>query len=134
LTWDTGLVPFQYEIEGVPTVAVITAEGAVTLQEWESAMARLISDPAFGNDTPILLDARNVEALPDAGGPAVIAIRWRALVPRSRGAIVTDSDVAYAAACQVQSITDGRVRAFRERQPALDWLLIGRQPCEERKP
>jgi hypothetical protein len=61
--------------------------------------------------------------LPLPGEPAIAAIRWRAMAPKSRGAILAAGEAEYAAASQVEQIASGRIRAFTDRAAAMAWLL-----------
>jgi hypothetical protein len=116
-------VPFDYEIVGNPPLAILRGVGPVQLEMWEATMQRLVADPRFTEGLPILVDVTEVGNLPLPGEAAIAAIRWRAMAPKSRGAILATGEVEYAVASQVEQITSGRIRAFTDRAAAMAWLL-----------
>ena len=116
-------MPFDHEIAGDPPVVIIRGVGTVDLEMWQTAMQRVVADPLFSEGTPILVDVTEVGNLPQPGEAAIAAIRWRALAPRSRGAIVATHEAEYAAAREVEHITGGRIRAFLDVAAAMAWLL-----------
>jgi hypothetical protein len=115
-------VPFTYSISEHPPLAVVRAEGEVDMAGWNAVMSEVVHHPQFSSRMPILLDARQVAHPPAPGEAAIIAIRWRALAPRSRGAIVTTGGGELEAARQVEEITDHRLRAFTDLDAAREWL------------
>jgi hypothetical protein len=117
-------MPFAVSFLADPQLCLVRGHGPVDLAMWEEAMQQLVADPQFTEGLPILLDVSAATNSPTMGEAAVAAIRWRALAPRSRGAIVTAHELDFDAAQQVERITDRRVRAFRDRDAAIAWLTL----------
>ena len=116
-------MPFEYEIAGDPPVVIIRGVGVVDLEMWQATMQRVLADARFSEGLPILVDVTQVGSPPKPGEAAIAAIRWRAMTPKSRGAIVAARETEYAAARQVEHITGGRIRAFTDVASAMAWLL-----------
>jgi hypothetical protein len=117
-------MPFAVSFLADPQLCLVRGHGPVDLAMWEEAMQQLVADPQFTQGLPILLDVSAATSSATTGEAAVAAIRWRALAPRSRGAIVTAHELDFDAAQQVERITDRRVRAFRDRDAAIAWLTL----------
>ena len=113
-------MPFAYAI--VDDLAVVHGYGRMDFATWHEVMRQVVDDPRFTDGMPILLDASEVANAPQPGEGAMIAIRWRALAPKSRGAILTAGAAELAVAQQIEGITDQRLRAFTGREAALAWL------------
>jgi hypothetical protein len=117
-------MPFAVSFLADPRLCIVRGHGVVDLATWEEAMHQLVADPQFTPGLPILLDVTETTNPPTIGEAAVAAIRWRALAPKSRGAILTAHELDFDAARQVERITDRRVRAFEDRAAAIAWLML----------
>jgi hypothetical protein len=116
-------VPFHYEIVPKPPHVILRGVGSVDVDMWQTTMQHVVADPRFSQGLPILLDLTEVVNAPQPGDAAIAAIRWRAMAPKSRGAILTAGETEFAVAREVEAITGGRIRAFDDRDAALTWLV-----------
>ncbi len=116
-------MPFTYSFaKRFSRLVHLRARGDSSVVHWATAMRYIIADGAFRQTTPILLDVTDALGKPTLEETIVIAQIWRLLTPRSPGAIVAPDEDKLRIARQIEQLSDGRVRAFKDLQAAVEWL------------
>ena len=116
-------MPFTYSFaRTLSRFVVLRASGDASLVLWAEAMRHVIANRAVRHTTPILLDVTDALGSPTAEEILMLAQTWRLMAPRSRGAIVAPEGDKLRVAKRIEQLSEGRVRAFVDRQAALDWL------------
>jgi hypothetical protein len=93
----------------------------VTADMWHALLQEVSSDPSFTADTPVVID---LTAATTPLGPLQesMANDWLALLPASRGALITGEGEPLAVAGAIETMTGRRLRAFTDAAVALEWL------------
>lgn len=119
-------MPITYTIDHAQRFVLITATGAVTVDELVAMQARIGSDPAFSPDVSGLTDLRETLPLPAMG---VDMRRLAHTTPFGIGAkrgILASGDVNFGLSRMLEVFATGKhdVRVFRDADAAYAWLGV----------
>ena len=129
-------VPVSYTISTEEKLVSVTASGVVTREDMDQLRAQLLSDPQICPGTQLLLEASNVDSRLTFADLQVIAGRLDGIFSRGIGkvAVVADSRYAYSLAKTFAVFAANepvRMKPFRKREPAIQWLQTGVAPHDE---
>lgn len=110
-----------------PSTFQVRASGSVTYDEVQAVLTDLERDPRLSMRTPIVVDARDVQAVPTTDQLRQIAVAMGQLVKRGMGpmAIITASAFVYGIARMFSVFAEAvcvKVHPFRCEQDAARWL------------
>lgn len=126
-----AVVPIDYAIrEGMVQAHVTGVLNDATLIAY---IERLLSDPLYKRDMPVVFDATRVSALELSGAgvrDASAVVRDSREHPTARVALVVSSPAAYGMARMYGLLRDVEVSVFEDRDVALAWLKSPRVEVE----
>jgi hypothetical protein len=120
-------VPIEYTIRD----GVVHAQATGVLDDASliSYVERLLADPHYAADLPVLFDSTKATALELSGAgvrAATAVVRETPKQPTARVALVVSSPAAYGMARMYQLFRDVEVSVFEDRELALAWLAAPR--------
>jgi hypothetical protein len=124
--WYKTPVPIEYEIRDGLVQAL--ASGVLDDATLVSYVERLLADPRYAPDLPVLFDSTQVAALELSGAgvrDATAVVRVSSEQPTARVALVVSGSAAYGMARMYQLFRDVEVSVFEDRERALAWLAAG---------
>ena len=116
-------MPVEYEIRDGMVHA--RASGVLDDATLVSYIERLLADPRYAPDLPVLFDSTQVTALELSGAgvrDATAVVRVSSEQPTARVALVVSSSAAYGMARMYGLFRDVEVSVFQDRELALAWL------------
>jgi hypothetical protein len=106
--------------------AEMRVTGRPSLEERDRAIDGLLDKPWFGPTTPILVDGRQVETLPDKEMLIAFAQHHARRLPGHRLAYLMNAGVGYGVAREIGTYIELKgveVESFVDEDEARDWLL-----------
>lgn len=127
--YTCSLVPYSVIFQSEDAYARMRVFGKPSLEERDRAIDELIASPGFGALTPILIDGRQVEVLPDEAGLRAFAQHHAKRLSGHRVAYLMNRGIGYGVARQISThmeLKDIEVCAFADEGEAVAWLMESR--------
>ena len=120
-----NIVPYVVIFNPQDAFAEMRVSGKPTLEERDRAIDELLATPGFGRTTPILVDGRRVETLPDRNALLSFAGLHARRLPGNPLAYLMAPGVGYGVAREISAhieMEGVEVEAFLEESEAIQWL------------
>jgi hypothetical protein len=121
-------LPYKHEIRPAEGFAVLVGWGHTDHAESRRAMHAVVLDPAFKHGLGLLVDVRDLTAIPSAAEAQKFAAFLEEMLPRKIGrlGIVTRGSLSFGMGRLLASLVEMRTGApmnvFDDVPPAISWL------------
>ena len=138
MRWDVqgAIVPIDYTVSPADKLVLVNATGIVAREDMDKLRARLLSDARIQQGMSMLLETKKVDSRLTFTDLQEIAGRLNGIFAKGIGrvAVVVDSRYAYSLARTFAVFAANepvRMKPFRDREAADEWLRTGVAPPEE---